>query len=259
MKIALLCDYGVDDAAATLYLFKYADRFEKIDILPVGGNVPRAVSCDNAKRILSNLDAVPENLRLVDTSSVPQPEEFLKHIHGKDGIGDILPEGSHFQGKTLPYDAWLDEVDEDYIILSLGPCTVTRDILNKRKLGRLVFMCGNIAMPPNHKGYEFNHGLDPEAFSECARHPHATVTLDTAHHPLCNFYEIKAEGGDLFSRFVSRAAELSRERGEKDCAIYDLVAAVYVIHPDRFTVEERVDPFGNTLSVLKYTSDKPLI
>ena len=256
MKIALLCDYGVDDAAATLYLLNHADRFETVDILPIGGNVPRSVSEENAKRILYNLGSVPKNVRLVSTAAIKQPEEFLKHIHGGDGIGDILPQENSFNGSVLEYDGWLSSVDEDYIILSLGPCTVTRDILSKRKIGKLVFMCGNIAMPPNHNGYEFNHALDPEAFAECARHPHATVTLDTAHHPRCNFYEVDATGGDLLSRFIARAAELSRGRGESDCAIYDLIAAVYVIHPDRFIVEEKDDPFGNRLSVLKYVSDQ---
>ncbi|MBQ4612977.1 MAG: nucleoside hydrolase [Clostridia bacterium] len=259
MKIALLCDYGVDDAAATLYLLKFAERFETVDILPIGGNVPRAVAHDNAKRLLSNIPCVPDNVRLVDTASLPQPEDFLTDIHGNDGMGDILPQDHCYVGDELHYEDWLDGVDKDYIILSLGPCTVTLDILRRKTVGQLIFMCGNIAMPPNYGDYEFNHGMDPDAFAACVKYPHVAVTLDTPDCPQCDFNKLKVASDDLFARIVARAVTLSNERHEVDCAIYDLTAAVYVIYPQRFTAQEMTDPFGNVLSVLKYTSDEPLV
>ena len=39
-SVAILCDYGVDDAIATLYLLENAKHFDKIDILAIGGNFP---------------------------------------------------------------------------------------------------------------------------------------------------------------------------------------------------------------------------
>lgn len=259
MKIALLCDYGMDDAVATLYLLKYADRFEQIDILPVGGNFPLSEVTANAKRILTHTENLPDNVRLVDTSAIEQPCERLTDIHGEDGIGCFLPAEENYKGEIIAFDKWLDGVNEDYTIVSLGPCTVTLEILKNKKVGPLILMCGNIAEPPNYNGYEFNHGIDPEAFSECVKYPHCSVTLDTCHNRYCDFFLIEnKEEGRLWSA-IERAKELSRERNEAFCSIYDLAAVVYLLEPERFISEVKTDPFGNKVNVLSYIDNKFLL
>ncbi len=259
MKLALLCDYGLDDMVATLYLLKHADKFEQIDILPVGGNFPLADAFNNAKRILTYVERLPSNVNLVDTSSVAQFEEKLAEIHGADGIGNFLPKEHKYDGKVLDYDVWLGTVDESYVIMSLGPCTVTADILKNKSVNSLILMCGNIAEPPNHGEYEFNHGMDPAAFSECVEKPHFVATLDTCHCEQCDFNRIKIENDGLFERAIKKAVELSNSRGEKSCYIYDLVAAKYLLHPELFTSYSATDPFGNRLNVLKYISTEQII
>lgn len=259
MKIAVLCDYGMDDAVATLYLFKYADRFETIDILPVGGNFPLSEVIVNAKRILTYAENLPANVRLIDTSAIKQPCERLTDIHGEDGMGCFLPEEENYSGSVIGFDEWLEGVDEDYIIVSLGPCTVTLEILKSKRVGSLVLMCGNIAEPPNYKEYEFNHGVNPEAFSECVKYPHCSVTLDTCHNKYCDFFLIENKEEGWLKNAIERAKELSRERNEAFCAIYDLAAVAYLLEPERFTNEIKTDPFGNKVNVLSYIDNKFLL
>ncbi len=252
MKIALLCDYGMDDAVATLYLLKYADRFEQIDILPIGGNFPLSEAMNNAKRILTYAEELPKNIRLVDTSCVPQRFERLTNIHGEDGIGNFLPKDQNYKGKIIDFNEWLCDVGDDYTIVSLGPCTVTREILKKQNVGSLILMCGNISESPNYNEYEFNHGIDPQAFAECVKYPHYSVTLDTCHNKYCDFNLIKITEEGWFKKAVERTVELSNSRLEDACYIYDLVAVIYLLEPEKFTSEFKNDAFGNKINVLKY-------
>lgn len=259
-NIALLCDYGLDDAAATMYLLRHADQFEKIDILPIAGNFPLVMSMGNARRLLHyGGEAVP-NVRLVDTSSIPQPTEFLPDIHGEDGMGDLLPIDMTCNVAVLNYDEWIDSVDDSYTIVSLGPCTVTLEIM-KRTNGApsLIMMGGNLTQPPNYKGYEFNHGMNPDAYSKCAAYPHVVATLDSCHHPLLDFSCRSAASEDLLGQFINKYVALCRERKETGSYVYDLTATYYLVHPEKFTVETAQDNCGNTLSVLKYIADEPFL
>ncbi len=259
MKIALLCDYGLDDAIATLYLLKNAEKYEQIDILPVGGNFSLQMTMNNAKRILSQIEALPKNVTLVDTSSVPQNGDCLPNIHGADGMGDFLPQEPCYAEKIQSYDAWIDGVDESYVLVSLGPCTVTYDILKKCKVNSVIMMGGNISERPNFGAYEFNHGMDPVAFSECVKFNHSIATLDTCHCGPCDFNYITLKNDGLFERAVKRYVELSNERKEEGCYVYDLVAIIYLMHPERFSSECKEDAFGNRLNVLKYVSRDPIV
>jgi len=258
-KVALLCDYGMDDAIATMYLFLYAEQFAGIDIVPVAGNFPLKQTFVNAKRILTQAEKLPEHLRIVDTSCIVQSEISIPEIHGKDGMGDLLPKDYEELAPVIAYDTWLEQMDEDYIIVSLGPCTVTADILKKKGALPLVLMGGNISEPPNYGAYEFNHGVDTESFAECVKYPHRIATLDTCHFPLCDLNRIELEVSGLLGDLLNRYKELSRERKEQVCGVYDMVAVVYLIHPERFGVEISEDNDKNRLSVLKYISDKPII
>ena len=258
-NLAMLCDYGLDDAIATLYIFRYAHMFGKIDILPVAGNFPKNEVFINAKRIASHCEKLPPSVRIVDTSCISQPEESLPYIHGSDGMGDVIPASFEERVPVISYSDWLGELDETYTVLSLGPCTVTEEILKAKGCLPLVMMAGNITEPPNYNGYEFNHGLNTKAFSYCVKYPHAAATLDSCHCYPCDLNHIEITGDDLFAQFSRRYQELSNGRNEAACYVYDLTAAVYVVHPDRFIIEEKTDKDNNTVSVLKYVSDKNIL
>ncbi|MEE0946973.1 MAG: nucleoside hydrolase [Acutalibacteraceae bacterium] len=258
-NLALLCDYGLDDVIATLYLFKYAHKFDKIDIVAVAGNMPLSVTLNNAKRILTHAGNVPKNLRIVDSSCIKQNCEELYDIHGKDGMGDVLPQSFDEDLPVIDYSKWLLEVDDSYTLVSLGPCTVTAHILKTKGSLPLIMMCSNISEAPNYNGYEFNHGIDPDAFSQCVRFPHKCATLDTCHCGPCDLYgkEIKEDG--LFSQLVLRYRDMCKERNDAYASVYDLTAIVYLLHPERFESYEDSNKFGNKITVLKYISDLPVI
>lgn len=258
-NIALLCDYGLDDIIATLYLFENADKFGKIDILAVAGNMPLSQTFINAKRIMTYADNLPSNVRIVDTSCVAQKSESLYYIHGNDGMGDVLPDDYQEKVPVIDYKDWLSEIDSSYTLVSLGPCTVTLDILKNKGALELVMMCGNINEPPNYNGYEFNHGIDPDGFAQCVKYPHICATLDTCHCNACdmNKSEIKAQG--LLGKMLERYHELSIGRKEEICSVYDLTAVVYLLYPERFETYPATDPFNNKITALRYISDKPII
>lgn len=256
-KLILLCDYGLDDAVATTYILDRADLFTQIDILPVGGNFTREVSHNNAMRIMSHYKHL-KNVRIVDTSVILQPACPIPHIHGSDGMGEVLDGQNDCTCPILMYGDWIKTVDNSYTVLSLGPCTVTAEILKTVGSLPLILMAGNISEPPNHDGREFNHSLDIPAFAQCVKYPHASATLDSCHHPMCDFYKIDLRGDGLFFKFARKTAELSRSRNESKCAIYDLIAAIYLIHPEMFTTEALTDKDGNTVSVIRYTGTSPI-
>ena len=257
-KIALLCDYGLDDAAATAFILERRYMFDKISILPIGGNMPLSVSMHNAKRVISNFGGPLENVILVDTSPVAQPEENLVEIHGKDGIGDIFSPVYEDIVSTVKYEEFIESL-KDEIRVSLGPCTVTKDILERSPDHELIIMGGNISEKPNYGDYEFNHGMDPDAFSYCTRYKHTVLTLDSCRNPLCDFSKIEMPGNSLLEKFARKAVVLSQRREEESCYIYDLIAVQYLFFPERFEKEEKTDSFGNKLSTAFYKANRPII
>ena len=240
-------------------MLQNAARFDRIDILPIAGNMPLAVSFANAQRILTYADCDRSKVRLVDTSSIRQNEETLFLIHGSDGMGDILPAAYEPFSPILPFDDWLEQIEPDSVLVSLGPCTVTQKILEKTGAMPLLLMAGNISEKPNYQGYEFNHGMDKAAFAACVKYPHKIATLDTCHHPNCDFFKIENNGSTLLHRFCRQSAALSKKRGDKGAFIYDLITVRYLFEPERFICSTLTDPDGNRLNVLVYRSDEKII
>ncbi len=257
-NLAVLCDYGLDDAVATIHILNNSDKFNKIDILPIGGNFPVEDSLVNAKRLLTHYEKNIENVRLVNTVGIPQGCEKLVFIHGKDGMGDILPL-EYNDIDTIEYDSWIKEVDNNYVIVSLGPCTVAKDILKQKGALDLVMMGGNIAEEPNFNGYEFNHGMDIGAFEECVKYPHVVATLDSCHFDKGDLNKIEIRETGIFDKTLKRYRELSNERKESGCYVYDLVVAVYLTDPERFSCETATDKDGNILKVLKYIYNENIL
>ena len=252
-KCALLCDYGLDDAVATAYLMERRERFERIDIVPIGGNVPLATAYRNAWRLVHACGGDLSMVRIVDTSSVPQREKNLVRVHGADGMGDLLPEEYEKDLPELSLNDWLAELDDSYMIFSLGPCTITRLVMEACPDAGLIMMAGNVAEEPNFEGREFNHALDVEAFAACARYDHAVVTLDSARSYYLEFSAAPLRSNTLMLKLANRHRDLVNLRHREGVYIYDLIAVYYFFHPERFEIEELTDPDGNMLSVLKYT------
>lgn len=250
-RLALFCDYGLDDAVATCDLLLHAKEYRAIDIVAIGGNVPSEVALKNAIKLTAAIGCGFADLRIVDTTDIFQPHEFLKEIHGDDGMGDLLDETSPAY-PIVKFDEWLKEDLGEFDLLSLGPMTLVLPLLKKKTPQKFYFMGGNIRMTPNYGEYEFNHGVNAEAFSECVKYPHAGATMDSCMHPLFDILREEKFENDLMGKLLQRARELSLSRGEEGCFIWDDVAVKALRHPEWFVTEEETDPFGNKITVVKY-------
>lgn len=251
MKLVLFCDYGLDDAAATVDALKHAEKdgYSCVELVAIGGNVPPSVSLSNAKKLVSNLDFELPKLTIVSTEEEEQPFEYLKLIHGEDGMGSLFEETREIP--SIPFSKWKEE-SEEFDLLSLGPMTLVPFALEK-KPRKFVFMGGNIKEVPNFSGYEFNHALNRAAFSECVKYPHVAVTMDTCRNPLLDLQPNEIEGEGMMERIVRRIRERSFCSGEKGSYVWDDIAVKYLRHPDWFSLSEQIDRDGNRLTVARYT------
>lgn len=251
-RLVILSDYGLDDAVALLHLMDNGHIYSCLDILAVGGNTSAEVSLVNARKLLAAYGKNLKNVRLIDTRALVQEFAVLPDVHGGDGMGDLIAEVKSAPVPELEYFDWLKEDLSGSVLLSLGPCTVTKHILETKGDLPTVIMAGLTKAKPNYNGYEFNHYLDIPAFSYCTAKPHVVATLDTCRAPAFNLAERKREGTDLSlkERLINRAIDLAVARHPDNCYIYDFIAALYLTDPDIFETVEAVDPWGNKLSEL---------
>lgn len=262
MKLILCCDYGLDDAAATADALSHAaaDGYAEAVLVAIGGNVPPAISLANAKKLVAHLPFESVPLTLVDTTAEVQPSEYLKNIHGNDGMGDLFSDDGGCSAPVAAFSDWLAQLAGEYDLVSLGPMTLIPRILARGAVRKFVFMGGNIAESPNFRGYEFNHALDRAAFAAVTqRHAHVAVTMDTCRHPLLNVQNADLSGGGLQRRIVARAREMTFVSGEKGCYIWDDMAVKVLRHPDWFSLYAAEDRDGNRLTVAKYIHGKPYL
>ena len=255
-KLIIFADYGLDDAAATTAIFNNADKFKSITVVAIGGNVPTDISHRNCITLLNAIGA--KDVTVVDTRNKEQPYEYLDDIHGKDGMGDILDVCQNEQNLNIvDFDTWTKTLCGDEIILSLGPMTLVKEVLELHSTHPLILMGGCIKEKPNYKGYEFNHGLDPEAFAYCVKFTHTAITLDTCSLPALDMQLYKIKSDSLYGKILCASKKLGRDRGEENCYVYDDIAACFLLHPERFEKESVKDPFGNTVTNAIYISEKP--
>lgn len=236
-RIIIYCDYGLDDAIASLHILEHSDMFEYIDIVPIGGNVPVITAYRNAHSLFAAADGLglvdKTKTRLIDTRAVPQPKANIPDIHGTDGIGDVLRHKA-CDLAVVPITDFVHELKtkkqpERDCVLSLGPCTVP--MLVGYVPFCTVLMGGATHEPPNYGKYEFNEALDPDAFRTYAYSAAAVATLDTCH--LGKFDFLGLAKNPLAKMLTERCFELDKARDALP-VVYDLVAALAVTHPQDF-------------------------
>ena len=247
-RLIILSDYGLDDAAALAYLLEYAERFNGIDVVCVAGNVPAPQSLANAQKLLLHYGKPLKNVRLIDTNGFPQEYAALPSIHGRDGMGDLFAAPDKIC--AVPYAEWVRSFADGTVILSLGPCTVTLDILKRVKPCELILMAGTVNATPNFNGMEFNQALDVQSYNASLKYPHKIATLDTCRAPQFNLAGHRFEGGGLLYKLINRANGLAEARHPDNSYIYDFITALYLIEPNIFGVRETRDPWGNSLNEL---------
>lgn len=255
MKLVVFADYGLDDACATAYLLAHREQFDVIDIVPVGGNVEAEKALKNCYKLLAAAKA--DNLsingiRVVDTTAHVQPFCRLTSVHGRDGMGDLFKDCASC-APVINYDEWVKEKCEDYRILSLGPATMVVDYLNKvcvKPAEPIVVMGGCVAEQPNYNGLEFNDALDEKAFLCLLSYNHVAATLDTCRANEFNYINKRMPGGKLSDVLINRSVSLAAARHNDRCYIYDYVAALALLHPERFGVSKKNYRCGTVINEL---------
>lgn len=246
--LVVLCDYGLDDAVATAHLLENRQMFDGIDIVAIAGNCSAETSFRNAKTLLSNFGE-EHDVILVDTTSIKQKFAVLPSIHGNDSMGDLLSLKA-LNVPILQYDEWIDTLDK-FLLISLGPCALTLDILKKCGAQELLIMAGMVSAEPNFNGYEFNQALDVKSYNECLKYPHKIATLDTCRHHFFNLVGKDIAGDSLKHRLMLRARELAEARHPDNCYVYDYIT-VLSLTEDIFKCEKVTDKWGNKLNQLVY-------
>ena len=243
-KLVVFSDYGLDDAVALIYLLLNREEYELIDIVPVGGNVHPRTALLNARRLLCEAEKEGISLsgvRVVDCADYYQPWCVLPHIHGADGMGDILPEFTRTPVEEVGFEPWAASLEEGYRILSLGPTTMVKRTFAYSTVnpgGRILIMGGCVREEPNYNGKEFNDGMDHEAFLWTLRRPHDLVSLDTCRVPAFNLAGARKTDKSLLCRLINRSIELAEARHQDNSYIYDYIAAVALVHPELFEREK---------------------
>ena len=236
-RIILFCDYGLDDAIATLHILRHADKFGCIDVVPIGGNVGVQTAYRNAHTLLAAANVNVNKVRIIDTRAIKQTAADIPDIHGKDGIGDVL-EQKPSAVQVVDFDAFREELKikarpSKDCVLSLGPCTVPN------MLGYTPFctvlMGGTNKEEPNCGDHEFNEAMDLNAFKAYAKTATAVATLDTCHDKKFGFDSF-VTGDPLTDKLIERYKSLCVARSAP-VAVYDYVAALAVTNPELFEAE----------------------
>ena len=252
-KLIILCDYGLDDAVATIYLLNHSNLFSSIDIVAIAGNTDAQTSLINAKKILTAYEGDVSKVRLVDTTMIKQNFNVLAKVHGDDGIGGILTEVKDDIVPVLSYNDWIKDPprNQNAIMGSFGPCTVTKMIFDAWGEFPVLVMGGNVSEKPNYHEYEFNHYLDIPAFNAVVKSYDCVVaTLDTCRDKFFNLVHNPSKSDDLLGRFINRSRQLALARHPDRCFIYDFIATHYLVDRLMFYINVKIDKENNILRVL---------
>ena len=250
--LIILSDYGLDDAVAGAYLFGRKDLFGKIFVVAVAGNVSAETSLNNARKLLDAAGVGKDFVTLVRTDEKEQKFAVLPEVHGGDGMGDLIEKRGEYP--YIEFGSFLSSLTpdgENYTVLSLGPLTVTKKIMEKLPRSQLVIMAGVVKENPNFHGMEFNQALDPESYAECLRYPHVAATLDTCRADAFNLAGCRLGENKLIKKLINRAVSLAEARHSDNAFIYDFIASLYLTDPEIFDVVPVVDQWGNTVNELK--------
>lgn len=249
-RLIMFCDYGLDDAIATLHILDRADMFAFIDIVPIGGNVSVETAYRNAHTLLSAAEFEPAKVRIVDTRGIAQCAADIPDVHGSDGIGDVLP-ARQSAASVVGFEDFRRELDEVKqpsrdCVLSLGPCTLPVELAYVPFCTLL--MGGTVNEPPNCGDYEFNEAMDVPAFAKLAAAATAVATLDTCHNKAFGFETFRS-GNALCDRLIDKYIGLCKARNAP-VSIYDYVAARAVTDPELFDVQRIRRPDGVEFNLL---------
>ncbi len=262
-KVIYDTDPGVDDAMALYFALAHPD-IEVVGITTTFGNVSVEQAATNALYLMDLAGYSAPVTKGVATPWVKKPEAPPAHIHGADGLGNL--------GTRRPVKAQLDPrssaqfiVDTarahpgEISLVAVGPLgNLSLALAIEPRLPQLlrevVIMGGTVLEPGN---------VSPVAEANIWNDPHAAdrvftagwkltmVGLDVTHRVvvLLDMFEkfaqkhqhpatdVLRDGVKFYSRFYSDLYKnLAASPG---CFAHDLLAFVYLVRPDLFTVDTK--------------------
>jgi purine nucleosidase len=247
------CDYGVDDALATLYLASQPD----VEILAVGtvhGNTPADVAGRNAIAVLevAGLNEVP--VAVGARRPLAQPAAFSAMVHGEDGLGGQSPATVSRQPVALSAAEQLLATVRAHpgtcTILATGPLTnLALALLLEPELPQLVakvvLMGGTVYYPGNVSPLaEANIAHDPEAADLVfgAGWPLTQVGLDVTMTTWLDDEHLEriaatdtVRGRFAWSIMQHYLAFYFGRHAQRGCPLHDPSAASIAVHPDLAT------------------------
>lgn len=250
------CDPGHDDAIALMLMLAHPETFDLLGVTTVAGNQTVDKVTRNALALTEYLGAadVPVSAgaaRPLTREPEPQPE-----AHGESGMdGTEIPEpaktvtGVHavtFMRETLSAST------EPVTILATGPLTNVALLLMtcpevKEHIEKICIMGGSLYSGNILPRAEFNIYHDPEAARIVFRSGIPIVMsgieiCQEAAVPLKKYEELA--GGGKASRLTVELldfySQYSRVRGLTTTPIFDMTAAMQLLHPEIFTSEKMI-------------------
>lgn len=250
------CDPGHDDAVALMVMLAHPETFDLLGITTVAGNQTIEKVTKNALALTEYLGAVRVPVSMGAAKPLIREAEPQPEAHGESGIeGAELPEpkktmtGKHavtFMKETLLASA------EPVTILATGPLTNVALLLMtcpeaREHISQICIMGGSLHSGNILPKAEFNIYHDPEAarivFRSGIPVVMSGIEICTAADVPFEKYEELAGGGKaskLTVELLDFYSQYSRVRGMSGTTIYDMTAAMQLLHPEIFTSEKMI-------------------
>lgn len=251
-KVIFDTDPGVDDALALYYLIRHP-QIQLLGVTTVFGNAPVTLTTRNARFLLKSWGVdVPVHAGASDAMTPDMPDEsFPVHIHGENGLGDVVIPDLPVEEADTAAQFIIDQVRENpgkVRILAVGRMTNLARALQidpeiADLVGDVVLMGGAFRVPGNiTPAAEANIWGDPLAADIVfgADWQVTAIPLDLTTRTMIGRRELQtlAEKGGAGMQLV---ADLSQDyigfyaqSGYDGMVIHDCCAAVFLTDPDLF-------------------------
>jgi pyrimidine-specific ribonucleoside hydrolase len=244
------CDPGWDDALA-LALALAAPQIDLAAITTIYGNATVAETTRNASRVLGVLGQ--PSPRIYQGSAGPiggAPGEFPRvPAVFKSQALEALPEaksGTFQHGAELIVQT-ARQYGQRLTIIATGPLTniaiaISNDLEAMSRIGRLIILGGALSTGNITNFAEFNFFCDPEAAKTTLRAhiPKVIIPLETcAQLPIAqSLVDRLKQSAKPFASLIAKVLteRLSFEQGAKPVPLYDVLATLYALKPDIFTI-----------------------
>lgn len=277
--IWLDCDPGVDDAAAILLANK-SEKYELVGISTVSGNVSQKHTFNNARNIVELIGAKVPVFAGADKPIFGQAVD-ASHIHGENGLGDVIIPESKTEPETLrAWDAMYEAVlkyKDELEVVAVGPLTNLAIALMKypdlnQRLKRVIIMGGSAGAGNVTPAAEFNIWEDPEAASAIFESGinivmfglDVTMQAYLTDEDLSRMKKLGSKEAEFLSDSFQNACRFIKKYNLPGVSVHDACTVIYLEKPEIFRLEKawaRVETQGSVtrgMTVTDLYSDKQM-